>query len=302
MPSRRLDRGHDRGRVVVRREQLEAHRLRALAAGAAEQPVALEGLLEPAVEDQPERDVERDDERRRRREGRVELLLRAARAVPVEVVARRRGASLGRPDGVRDGGHGQAGRRHQRLLRAGAGDVDPPGVHLERDGAEARDRVDDDVRAARAHGCRERLDVGDDARSTSRTGSGRRPATSLASRERRGQVVGGRRLAPLVARRPDLAAVALGELRSSARRSCPRRRRRPGCPGEQRFATADSIAPVPEAVKRSTSDEVRKTCLQPLQALARRSARKSEPRWWTTGSASAASTSGGTVVGPGVNR
>ena len=39
-------------------------------------------------------------------------------------------------------------------------------------------------------------------------------------------------------------------------------------PGEQRFATADSIAPVPEAVKSSTSDDVRKTSLSRSQALA----------------------------------
>ena len=72
-------------------------------------------------------------------------------------------------------------------------------------------------------------------------------------------------------------------------------------PGEQRFATADSIAPVPEAVKSSTSDDVRKTSLS-RSRHSRKIGRKSEPRWWTTGSASAASTCGGTVVGPGVNR
>ena len=39
-------------------------------------------------------------------------------------------------------------------------------------------------------------------------------------------------------------------------------------PGAQRFATADSIAPVPEAVKSSTSELVRKTSLQPRRAFA----------------------------------
>ena len=207
----RLDRrDHGRG-VVVRREQLESHGLRALTAGAAEQPVALERLLEPAVDDHPERDIEGDDERRRGRERRVELLLRAARAVPVEVEARRGRAALRRPDRVRHRGHGQAGRRHQRLLRAGAGDVDPPGVDLERHGAEARDRVDDDVRTARPRDCGERLHVGDD--SGRRLGVGQEDGAG-AARVARASRRGRRRTAPLPTRSDglDLAAVALGEL------------------------------------------------------------------------------------------
>ena len=50
---RRQDRGDDRRALVVGREQLEAHRLRALAAGAPERGVARERVLEPFVEDAP---------------------------------------------------------------------------------------------------------------------------------------------------------------------------------------------------------------------------------------------------------
>ena len=56
---RREDPGDDRRAVLVGREQLEAHRLRALAAGAAEPDVAVERRLEPLLEQQPERDVQR---------------------------------------------------------------------------------------------------------------------------------------------------------------------------------------------------------------------------------------------------
>ena len=41
------------------------------------------------------------------------------------------------------------GRRHPGLLRAGDDDVDAPGVHLERHGAEARHAVDEDQRVGR---------------------------------------------------------------------------------------------------------------------------------------------------------
>jgi hypothetical protein len=72
-------------------------------------------------------------------------------------------------------------------------------------------------------------------------------------------------------------------------------------PGESRFTSADSKAPVPEAVKRRTSCVVRQTTLS--RSITRvKSSLKSGPRWWITGAAAAASTSGGTGVGPGVNR
>src|SRR5213595_3359498 len=84
---RRADRGDDRAAVVVGREQLEPHRLRARAASAAKTDVPLEDGLEALVEQKPEGDVERDDHRGRRREGSVELRLRLLRPLPVEVEA-----------------------------------------------------------------------------------------------------------------------------------------------------------------------------------------------------------------------
>jgi hypothetical protein len=57
--------------------------------------------------------------------------------------------------------HGEPRRRHQRFLRAGDDDVDPPLVGLERHRAERRDRVDDERRVADR--LLDRADVGDDA-------------------------------------------------------------------------------------------------------------------------------------------
>ena len=128
----------------------------------------------PLVEQQAERDVERDDERDRGREGAVELLLRVARPLPVEVVARQRRPGDLLPGRGRHGGGREPGRRHQRLLRAGDDDVEAPVVHLQRHRAEARDGVDDRPARPRpwrpppAPGCRRRH------RSRSPSGRGRR--------------------------------------------------------------------------------------------------------------------------------
>ena len=54
--------GDDGGAILVRREQLEPHRLDPRPARPAEPDMALEGVLEPVVEQEPERDVERDDQ------------------------------------------------------------------------------------------------------------------------------------------------------------------------------------------------------------------------------------------------
>ena len=70
-------------------------------------------------------------------------------------------------------------------------------------------------------------------------------------------------------------------------------------PGERRFTTADSNAPVPDDVKTRTSFSVRNTSRR--RACARsNTAAKSGERWWSTGSERARSTDGGTDVGPGV--
>ena len=145
MPSGVAHGGDDGAAVLVGREELEAHRLRARAAGAAETDVPVERSLEAFLEQQPERDVEPGDERHRRRERRVELCLRLARPLPVEVEARRRAG--GGERGLRDGAQAEAGRRHQRLLRARDDDVETPRVRLAAHGAEARHGVDDDERA-----------------------------------------------------------------------------------------------------------------------------------------------------------
>jgi hypothetical protein len=72
-------------------------------------------------------------------------------------------------------------------------------------------------------------------------------------------------------------------------------------PGESTLTIADSNAPEPEAVKTRTSLVVRQTSCS-RASVRRMSARKSGPRWWITGAAPAASTSGGTGVGPGAIR
>ena len=171
----------------------------------------LERGLETLLEQESKRHVQPGDERDGGRERGVQLLLRPARPLPIEVVARRRGRPLRLPDRARDRDHREAGRRHQRLLRAGRDDVDPPGVGLEPHGAETRDGVDDHVRARRPDRRRQRPHVRDD------------PGRGLAMRQEDGlgaaeldqqsrEVVRNGCLAPLVAERRHLGAEALGEL------------------------------------------------------------------------------------------
>src|SRR5207244_10752435 len=107
----------DDGRaVLVRRGQLEPHRLDPGAGRTAEAHVSVEGGLESLAEDQPERDVETEDQRDRGRERRVESLLRLPRAFPVEVEARRRGLASLRECGGRLRDEPEAGRRPHILL------------------------------------------------------------------------------------------------------------------------------------------------------------------------------------------
>ena len=148
----------------------------------------------------------------------------------------------------------------------------------------------------------ERLDVGDDAGRG--LGVGEEDGLRAADLgEPRGEVV--RRSASRPTRSAsvlDLAAVAVGELAASARRSAPAETTTTRLAGraevrDRRLHRAGARAGEEEHVGRGAED---------LPAAARgtrrRRARKSGPRWWTTGSASAASTSGGTGVGPGVKR
>ena len=167
--------------------------------------VPLEGGVETLLQQEAERDVEGDDQRDGRREGCVELRLRGAGPLPVEVEARQGGARDLLPRGRRDRRGGEAGRRHQRLLRAGDHDVEAPLVQLERHGAEARDRVDDDERARLLRDRRERLDVGDDTR----RGLGldeKHERDRLDPGQLERELVGGGCLPPFVAKLLDLAA------------------------------------------------------------------------------------------------
>ena len=70
-------------------------------------------------------------------------------------------------------------------------------------------------------------------------------------------------------------------------------------PGGTVLTTAASIAPVPEAVRISTSFRVWKTSFRPATTSVITCLASAE-RWWITGRASSSSTSSGTIAGPGV--
>ena len=211
--------------------------------------------LEPLLEQQAERDIERHDERDGGREGAVELGLRLPGSLPVEVVARQRRARRELPGGLGDRDRREARWRHQRLLRTGDDDIEPPAVGLERDGAEARDGVHDDERARLLGGGRERLQVADDARRRLRMDEeDERDRLELGEPAR--ELGRGRRLAPLEAQLLDLAAVAAGHRRPPLSELAGRDGEHTVA-GRAEIEIADSKAPVPEQVKRRTSALVR---------------------------------------------
>ena len=72
-------------------------------------------------------------------------------------------------------------------------------------------------------------------------------------------------------------------------------------PAQKRFAKDDSIAPVPEHARMSTSLAVWNTYFRP-STHSMSIAEKSGVRWWIIGRACASRTSEGTGVGPGVIR
>ena len=199
------DRRDDGRSLLVRREELQAHRLDALAAGAAERGVTSERALHALLEEHAQRHVERGDDRDGGRERRRSALERRLRARPVEVVAGERRPRGALPGGLRDDSEREARRRHERLLRPGHDDVEAPRVRLQRHRAEARDGVDDDERAGLARDARERLDVGDDA--CGRLGMHEHCELSPRLLEPRAQVLGTRRLSPCVAKLLDVCAV-----------------------------------------------------------------------------------------------
>jgi hypothetical protein len=169
----------------------------------------LEHRVEPFVEQQAKRDVECGDERDRRRERRVELRLRRARALPVEVEPRRRPRRCVRR--LRHRTRPEARRRHQCLLRAGDDDVQTPRIRLARDCAEARDGVDDDERAAVLRRGGDRLHVRDDAGRGLGLHDPDRLRLTLA--QPRTHVVGVGRLTPRVAQVVDVGPVRRGHRR-----------------------------------------------------------------------------------------
>ena len=113
---RRSDGGHDGGRVVVGREELEPHRLHSGAGGAAQANVPFEPCFERVVEDQSERDVKAADQRDGRCERCIEGVLCLLVPAPVEVKAARRLRALEHVR--RHRGHRKPGWAHERLLRA----------------------------------------------------------------------------------------------------------------------------------------------------------------------------------------
>ena len=125
------------------------------------------------------------------------------------------------------------------------------------------------------------------------------PRAALGERAR--EIAAARRLAPRVCRAARRRARARRELLPARAELAVRDDERRARPGESRFTNADSNAPVPEAVKTSTSFVVRNTSLQALRA-SRNTATKSGERWWITGSASAAAPRAAPVSGPGVRR
>ena len=206
----RADGGHDRGAVVVGREELEPHGLDPFAAGAAESNVMLERRLETLFEQEAERDVETDDERDGRRERRVEDLLRLARPLPVEVEARQRPARVpgapARPRRPRGPGGVISAFCEPETTTSMPHSSVSSGTAPRLETASTTETAP----ASRAAAAR-LLHVGDDA--------GRRLAVRqqddarLALGEPRREIVGDRRLAPLVFETVDLAAVRLGDLR-----------------------------------------------------------------------------------------
>ena len=194
--------------VVVGREQLEPHRLDAFAAGAAEPDVlARRPASRPPLEDHAERHVEPDDDRHGRREGGVE-------ATPApRACAPSRGRSAAQPLPSR----ASRPRRRRRPSSGPAASSAPSASRRrptssphssvsQRNRAEARDRVDGDERAGLLRRGGERAHVADDSGRGLRTASRARrlaPPSSPVGRD----VVGGRRLAPLVRDVLDLAAV-----------------------------------------------------------------------------------------------
>ena len=206
----------------------------------------------PLLEQQPERDVERDDQRDRRRERAVELLPAPRASAPSR--SRSSAASSARPAPRR--------RRRRRRSRARAassapsasrrrrrrGPSRPSPAARRRDSRRRRRRParPPPWRRPRAPECRRRH------RSRSRSGRGRRarPARSRRACARDPPAVGVSPHAYVSSStsQPNVRAIVAQRSPNEPAETASTR-----SPGEQRLTIADSNAPVPEQVKRSTS-------------------------------------------------
>ena len=152
----------------------------------------VEARRQPLLLDDRERFAEAEHQRHRRCERGVVRRLRRARRRPVQVKARKRRALGPLPCPLRHPGEGEAGRRHQRLLRARHHHVEPPLVRAQVDAAEAGDGIHDHERSGRAQRRADRLDVVHDAGRGLRVGHEHR----LRAVGRRGDPVGVEPLSP----------------------------------------------------------------------------------------------------------
>ena len=103
--------------------------------------------------------------------------------------------------------HREPRRAHQRLLRARDDHVDPPGVRLQRHGAERGDRVDDE--GSLADGVLDRAHVGDDPRRRVRLLAEHEVDSGFANR--RADLAGIGHLSPLEADRLHVEPVLLAD-------------------------------------------------------------------------------------------
>ncbi len=240
----RENRGDDCGSLLVGREELEPHRLHALAARAPERRMARVRRVESLLQEESERGV---GAMRRAVTAGVNGVEpdreRLSHPLPVEVVPRRRRARGTFQGGGGDGAQREPRRGHECLLRPGDDDVETPGVRLQRDGAEARDCVHDGQRPALLRGSRERLNVRDDT--CRRLGMHEDDDLRARLRETRAKVVRLRRLTPGV---PE----ARGRPRRmpSPSSTSGRRRPRPSRRARARRATGRSRAPTRRRLTR----------------------------------------------------
>ena len=169
----------------------------------------------------------------------------------------------------------EAGRNHQRLLRAADDDVDAPGVDVETGGAEASDGIDDEQRIGlRFDELRNRLDV------VAHAGGALRRLHINAADFGREFGADGIELKCFAIRSGQRLDAQPNALASEIQRSpnLPAVRIRTLSPGEVRFEMEASIKPVPEEVSTSTSFFVPMNSFSSASTRVNR-ARKSAVRW-----------------------